>query len=132
MDEAMNEVLATALAVLDAGWATTDQLRAADAWRRKTHPQLGKLAMTQGKLRVSEVFDVLSHQATDGGLFGQIAIEKGLMDKGDLYELLELQAKLTPTLTDALVMLGIISPDQAAEITGQTAGANQYVEPVAV
>ena len=108
----MDENLATCLAVIEAGWATTDQLRQAAAWRCEARPQLGNLAMKQGKLSVAQVFDVLGQQARVGGLFGQIALRTGLLNKSELYDLLELQTKLTPTMADALVTLGIISPQQ--------------------
>jgi hypothetical protein len=126
----MDECLATSLAVLDAGWATTDQLRHADAWRRWAHPQLGKLAMKQGKLTMPQVFDILGHQAIADGLFGEIALEMGLLSKADLFELLELQLELTPTMADALMTLGVITPEQGEGLLKRTrpAGDNRHSE----
>jgi hypothetical protein len=109
-----DQTLETCLAVIDAGWATTDQLRQAVTWRRTARPQIGNLAMTYGILTVGQVFEILDQQAVTGGLFGQIGVQLGLLSKTDLQELLELQSNLTPTLADALVTLGIISPNQRA------------------
>ena len=108
----MDESLLTCLALIEAGWATTDQLRQADVWRRKAHPQLGTLALTHGMLTVAQVFDILGQQALAGGLFGQIALQMGFLSKSDLYELLELQSRMTPTMVEALVALAIITPEQ--------------------
>ncbi len=115
----LDETLATCLAVIEAGWATTAQLRHAAAWRRGARPQLGNLAMTQGTLTVAQVFDILGQQACVGGLFGQVAQQMGLLSNIDLYELLELQSNLTPSMADALVTLGILSPEQRAVVSEQ-------------
>lgn len=117
-EKQMDEVLTTALAALDAGLVSSAQIRRANAWRRKTHPQLGKLAMAEGKLTVAEVFDVLGHQAVEGGLFGQVAINLGFMNEKDLFELLEVQQRLTPTLADALVALEFVSTEQMSGLLG--------------
>jgi hypothetical protein len=127
-----DDILTTCLAAIDAGWATTGQLRQAAAWRRKARPQLGNLAMTQGKLTVSQVFDILGQQASVGGLFGQIALQLGLLNKNELDELLELQASLTPAMADVLVSLGIISSQQRTIILSQIAleGSSHFDEAV--
>ena len=99
----MRDAIAICLDAIDAGWATTDRLRQASAWRCERRPQIGKLAMLKKKLTVAQVFAILGQQAIDGGMFGKIATDMGLLSSGDLYELLEMQAQMTPTLADALV-----------------------------
>ena len=126
-----DETLTTALAAIELGVATIDQLQLANDWRRKRRPQIGKLALIHGKLTVAQVFDVLSQQAETGGLFGQTAVQLGFMTLGDLYELLQKQAALTPTLADALVNQGVISPEQALLVAGEPAtSALEHSDPV--
>lgn len=108
-----DELGETAIAVIEAGWATTDDVRRGHAWRVDHRPQLGKLALMSGSLTVRQVFAVLKRQAIAGGLFGEIAVELGYLDRGTLYDLLEQQTRLTPTLSDALLNLAIITPEQA-------------------
>jgi hypothetical protein len=69
--------------------------------------------MKEGKLTVAQVFEILGQQARVGGLFGQIARQMGLLSQVELYDLLELQSQLTPTMTEALIALGTITPSQA-------------------
>ena len=98
--------LQTALAVLEAGWATIDEVRHANEWRHAQRPELGKLAMTRGKLSMAQVFAILGDQALAGRLFGETAVEMGLLNNSDVYELLLIQADLTPTLAAALATVG--------------------------
>ena len=112
----MDEVLNTALSALDAGLVSTEQVRRANAWRRKMHPQLGKLAMAEGKLSVAQVFDILGHQAVEGGLFGRIAVSLGFLTEKDLFELLQIQTKLSPSMADALVALEFIGAERMAAL----------------
>lgn len=118
------ELCETAMAVIEAGWGTTDDVRRGNAWRMSHRPQLGKLALMSGSLTVQQVFEVLRRQALVGGLFGELAVELGYLERGTLYELLEQQARLTPTLSDALLNLTIITPEQALAlaITPQRVG----------
>lgn len=114
-----DEVVETLLAALDAGWATTDQVRQAYAWRRRSRPQIGKLALAKGKLTMAQVFDVIGRQALEGGLFGQVALQMGFIDKSALYELLDLQADLAPSMADALIAVDVLTPTQASVLVDQ-------------
>lgn len=127
----MDEAIESSLAAIDAGWATTDQIRRANAWRKQSRPQIGKLALFRDKLTMAEVFSVLSKQAVEGGLFGEIAVELGLLDNNELCELLGLQMELTPTMADALVSTNVITPAQAAiaSQSGWSVSGNQSREP---
>lgn len=112
-----DEVLITSLTALDAGWVTTDDLRRAYAWRNAQRPQLGRLALVQGKLTMSQVFEVLGRQSLHGGVFGKVAVDLGFLNKSDVYDLLQAQAQLTPTLADALVALELLTPQQATAVS---------------
>lgn len=114
-----NAALEAVLAVLEAGWATVIEVRQANQWRHAQRPQIGKLAMMQGKLSIAQVFSILGEQAMSGKLFGETAVEMGLL-KDDLYELLKRQADLTPSLAEALVAQGVITPEQAALVSNQS------------
>jgi hypothetical protein len=103
----------TALTVLQRGWATIDQLRYANAWRLKHCPRIGKLALISGKLTKAQVLTVLAEQRSLETTFGQTAVALGLLDQGDVFELLQLQGKRIPLLEDALVALKVITPEQA-------------------
>ena len=108
----MDDVLEATI-VLENGWASADDVRRANAACYRSRPQLGKLAMTRGKLTVPQVFEILGQKAITGDLFGETAMQLGLLRKGDLYDLLQLQANLTPTLTESLLALDMITTEQA-------------------
>src|SRR5262245_41084928 len=114
-----DQLLELALELLEAGVVTIDQLRKANAYRNQQRPQFGKIAVSLGKLKMADVFSILSRQTETGGLFGDVAVEMGLLDQSDLYEVLQKQANLTPTLLDSLVALSILSPEQGAFILQQ-------------
>ena len=115
-----DEGFETAMAVVEAEFASLDQLRRANAWRHKHRPQIGKLAMTLGKLTMAQVFDILGQQAVSGELFGKTAVQMGYLDESDLYELLQKQTDFTPTLADSLVALNVITPEQGTFILKQS------------
>jgi hypothetical protein len=117
-----DQSLELALEILDAGLATIDQVREANAYRNQQRPQFGKLAVAMGKLKMAEVFSILRRQTETSGLFGDVAVEMGLLEEGDLYEVLQKQANLTPTLLDSLVALSILSAEQRAFVLQQRSG----------
>jgi len=109
----VDEALETALAALAEGMATVDELRRAAYARRQARPVIGKLALTERKLRMPEVFRILGQQAITGEMFGDLAVRMGLLDEAGLNDLLRLQATLTPALSDVLVTQGILTSAQA-------------------
>ncbi|MDX1963827.1 MAG: hypothetical protein SFX18_11775 [Pirellulales bacterium] len=111
-----NSTFETALAVLEHGWATIDQLRGANHWRLAQASKIGKLALVKGKLTMAQVFTVLAEQDCRGKMFGETAVELGYLTYQDVYELLLEQANGIPNLLDALVTQNVISPHQAALI----------------
>ena len=113
---AWEEAVETALAALDAGWATLDELIAALADRRRARPEIGKLALSARKLTMKQVFQILEQQAIDGKLFGEIAVDKGFLTEIDVEQLLAAQATLCPTLSEILVANKTISSEQASTL----------------
>lgn len=111
-----DESLETALAVLSAGWASLDDLVDAAAARRAQRPTIGQLLLTHRKLTVRQVFAVLAEQATSGKLFGEIAVDMGLITQADVHQALQLQASLCPTLLQVLVSRDVLTPQQAESI----------------
>lgn len=112
--ECWNATFETALTVLERGWANIDQLRRVNAWRLTQRPRIGKLALSHGKLTMADVFAVLSEQSASGKMFGETAVDLGLLNNGEVYELLLQQAEITPSLAESLVTRGVITAEQAA------------------
>jgi hypothetical protein len=108
--------LEIALRVIDRTWASTADVRQAIEWQRRGTPQIGKLAMLDGKLTMAQVFEILGEQAMTGGLFGEVAIEGGFLSADDVRELLQRQSLLVPNLSDALVATGKLTPQQACDL----------------
>ena len=111
-----NEPLEVVLLALENGWATVDQLRGAIAVCRSRRPRIGELAVHEGKLSVSQVFRVLEHEATSGGLFGENAVKLGYLSPADLYQLLQEQAANTPKVWEVLLENGVLTEHQMAEL----------------
>lgn len=102
--------------LLEQGLLNIEQLRAANRWQQSKRPKFGILARNSGKLTHSQIKAVLEAQKLNGKLFGDTAVDLGLMDAGEVYELLRVQADFTPSLLDALLALSMIVPDQATNL----------------
>lgn len=114
-----DEPLETTLAVLAAGLVSVEQLKDAAATRRRKRPVIGKLALKQGMMSMSQVFRVLEQQAFTGELFGEVAVSLGFLNDVDLFKLLQLQAALAPALVDVLVAQGAITAAVRDELQTQ-------------
>jgi hypothetical protein len=101
-----------ALVLIQKGLVTVDEMLAAVKQQQMSRPPLGRLAMLQGKLKMSQVFQVLSEQVDTSKSFGQLAIELGLMDQATLAQLLLLQSEQERPLGDILVEMGLLSPER--------------------
>ncbi len=111
-----DEAAEVAVYVLEANWASLDQLREALATRREGRPAIGQMAVASNKLSTSQVSCVLREQADTEQSFGRIAVSMGLMQAHEVDELLIQQSGLTPSLSDVLVSQGVITPKQAATV----------------
>lgn len=81
-----------------------------------SRPQLGALALEQGKLSVKEIFQVLQAQADDPRkLFGELAIKAGMLSEDELDSLLYRQSTRTLPMPKIVVELGFVTADVAQE-----------------
>lgn len=110
------EIAIEALAV---GAVSLDDLRASLAERARMRPLIGELAVKRRKLSIAQVFRVLEHQASNGGMFGGLAVELGFMSEADLGELLYIQATYTPSLIDILLTNSCLTISQAEHLRNQ-------------
>ncbi len=119
--EHWEEPLEIALAVLASGLATVEDLQAAACARRQARPVIGQLAMKTRRLSIAQVFRILGEQAITGERFGEAALRLGDLDTKQLYELLRLQADLTPPLSEVLVGQGVLTEQDAKALKYQVA-----------
>jgi hypothetical protein len=118
-----NDALEVVLLALENGWATVQQLRGAIAVCRSRRPRIGELAVHEGKLSVSQVFRILEHEATSGGMFGENAVKLGYMSAADLYKLLQEQAAATPKIWEVLQENGVLTKHQVAVLRDSVTAA---------
>lgn len=99
--------------LLERGVVTPQQVTSAMDRQRESRPPLGSLAIAEAALTARDVSTILHwQQASRAQRFGEIAVGLGYLSESDIEHLLALQAKLTLSLTDALVDVGI--PDESA------------------
>lgn len=114
-----NEPLEIVLLALEHGWATVRQLREAIFECREQRPRIGELAISNKLLTISEVFRVLEHEATHGGLFGENAVSLGFLTEAQLYELLRQQTDATPIVWEVLLAKNTLSPEQVEQLQAE-------------
>lgn len=76
----------------------------------ESRPALGKMAMSAGKLSMSQVFEVLQEQAISGDSFGSIAVRKKFITKTQINRLLIAQAEQATPLREILIERGQLTP----------------------
>lgn len=81
----------------------------------RQRPLLGALAIELGKLSMHDVFEILGDQADSQLPFGKIAVQKQLMSREDLAEIILLQLERTKPLVDILVDMGVMNQGTADE-----------------
>lgn len=100
------------LKLLHDGLITAEQLVAALERQIEQMPQLGQVAIEEGKLNVNELFSVLRVQADlPQERFGETAIELNLLSREEVAELLLLQSERKRPLHSILVEIGAIPAD---------------------
>ncbi len=77
-------------------------------YQRAEHVALGALAVQGEYLSERQLCDVKDCQRERGGLFGEIAVELGLINEDGVNELLEMQEKKHTRIGEVLVMFGAI------------------------
>lgn len=90
------------------GVVTPQQAIDALAAQVAAHRKLGQLALERRMLSAGDVMLILRVQSEEGGLFGAIAVELGLMTDEGVGELLRAQRSLIPPLDVVLVQRGIL------------------------
>jgi hypothetical protein len=97
------------------GVITAEQLVAALEMQIKRLTPIGQLALEEGIISPRDIFDVLRAQGHRPNVrFGDLAIEMGLMNRKDLMRLLMLQEDRKRSLSDILVVQGVMTAQQAA------------------
>jgi hypothetical protein len=109
------------LALAD-GLATLDQLKDALALYRAQRQPLGRLALQHRMLTTLQVYKVLDDQAENGGLFGEVAVRLGFLDKAKFCDLIMLQNRSTPAFYEFLEQQHIITAEQAIELRDKITG----------
>ena len=100
------------LYLVENGIITPEQFVEALQVQIDSRPQLGSLAIEQKALTMKEVFQVLRTQADEPKeLFGQLAVEAGLISEDRLASLLYLQSARVRSMEEIVVELGYVSAE---------------------
>ena len=76
---------------------------------------IGRIALEYGLLDMKQVFEILNRQADAIHLkFCAIALDLGYLDKQQVLFLLAIQKSRRPPIGEILVEMGVISPEQLA------------------
>ena len=99
------------LSLVKKGHITAEQYVSAAEKQFALRPMVGTVAIEIGKLSMKEVFEILRDQAdAPSKMFGEIAVESGLLTEEDLAVILYHQSISVPPISEILVELGIMSP----------------------
>ena len=79
--------------------------------QRVEHVAIGALAVREKYLSERQLCDIKGYQRERGGLFGEIAIELGLLCEGGVNALLMMQQENNRRIGEILVMFGAVSRD---------------------
>ena len=89
-------------------------VKALDTQRERQMP-IGKIALEYGLLDMKQVFEILNRQADEINVkFCAIALDLGYLDKQQVLFLLAIQKSRRPPIGEILVEMGVISPEQLA------------------
>jgi hypothetical protein len=97
------------------GVISADQLVAALEEQLGTLVPIGQLALEENVLSPRDIFMVLQAQSDSPNVrFGDLAVEMGLMTRGQLMRLLMIQADRKRPIVDILISQGAITQQKAA------------------
>ena len=105
--------------LVETGIITEDVLRGALKYQRGTNRRLGDLAVTKGYMSEAQAQEVFQIQKEEDLPFGKIALEKKLIKKRQLEDLLFTQTVNSVYLGQALLHQGHISSDQLCVLLGE-------------
>ncbi|HHE46348.1 MAG TPA: hypothetical protein ENL08_01420 [Bacteroidetes bacterium] len=104
--------------ILKLGYVTTEQLKEAIEIQKIGRAMVGQVLRNLNMLTDSQVDEILAYQRTPKGkgkMFGDCAVELGLVSFMDLAEAIRYQITSRGFLGDILVRLGYITPEQRDE-----------------
>ena len=104
------------LHIVRKGLITAEQYIATVEKQLSLRPMVGTVAIEIGKLSMKEVFQILRDQAdSPTKMFGEIALELGLLTEEDLAVILFHQSTGVPPFSEILVELGIMTHYEVEE-----------------
>ena len=112
------------VALVDQGHITAEQAVEAMRGHLNTFKPLGRLALRARLLNMREVMQILEAQGDQPDrLFGDLAIELGLLDPAHVETLLQQQQADSRSLSQVLVDTGVVTQELVLEVQAQQAVA---------
>ena len=108
------------------GKVTYQQLIEALVWQRRQRPTLGAIAQQWGWLSEAKVTRVLGHRG-QAVRFGKKAIELGYLRPHQVEALLSYQRTLQKRIGEYFVEKGLLSEEDASQISRNLARHNQQI-----
>ncbi|MEL6348492.1 MAG: hypothetical protein AAFV53_35625 [Myxococcota bacterium] len=84
--------------------------------QEKSQLPLGRLALEEGMLTVSQVFDALRRSADRGERFGEACMALGFLNRDQLIMLLGVQQTRLPSVQSLLIELDIFNADEVTRL----------------
>ena len=95
------------------GIVSGDDFARAVSRQLSLRPLLGQVAIREKKLTVDQVKDLFMTQAQDQSKsFGELATEKGYLNREELDDLLKKQSESVKSVCDILVDMGVLTESQ--------------------
>ncbi len=93
-------------------FVTADHLLVALERQKKSRTPLGQLAIEVGMVSAKEVLVILTEQrnSDNQSKFGDIAVNKGILEREDIEKLFKIQEEKAELLGNILINIGAISP----------------------
>jgi hypothetical protein len=102
--------------LLDLGLLTADQSVTVLRHLATHSIPLGRIARVEGMMTTHAVMDTLSLQAArPGARFGELAMELGFLEEGQISALILAQIRRQPRVEDIVVELGLLTQEQVTE-----------------
>lgn len=102
-----------AVQLYELGVISADEFAEAVSRQMALRPQLGVVAVRQGKLSEEQVATICKAQGKAGGKrFGETAVDLGLLTAGEVDELLTAQTEGLPDLLEILAQMGTLTRSQ--------------------
>jgi hypothetical protein len=124
--------LALGIHLVRSGHISADQLIDAVEQMLEGRPQLGQIALQEGLLSLSQLFEVLAIQRMEGKAFGEIAVERQFLTRAQLANLLLLQHEQEPNVCDLLCDAGLVSQAELQTRQAEWRMENRKRETIAI